>query len=137
METYPISIKWSDEDEGYIASIPGVRGLSAFGKEPDKALSELKVAARAYFDSLKKAGKPLPVLEKASPYSGQLRLRMPKSLHAELSQAAENEGISLNTYLVSLLAGEHTKRALLYEASTGGRTQAVAESRSKARQVRE
>ncbi len=131
MEKYPVSIKWSDEDGGYIATIPGIRGLSAFGDEPDVALSELKVAAAAYFDSLKKAGKPMPVLEKVNPFSGQLRLRMPKGLHAELSQGAENEGVSLNTYLVSLLAGEYAKRELLYKARTSGRTQAVADKRLK------
>ena len=73
----------------------------------------------------------MPILEKVSSYSGQLRLRMPKSLHGELSQAAMNEGVSLNTYLISLLAREHTKRDLLYKARTSGRTQAVAEKRPK------
>src|SRR4030043_21300 len=103
MDNYPISIKWSDEDGGYIATIPGVRGLSTFGKSSSAALSELKIAADAYFRSLKNAGKRMPVLEKITPFSGQLRLRMPKSLHAELSQEAAREGISLNTYLVALL----------------------------------
>lgn len=131
MEKYPVSIKWSDEDKGYIATIPGIQGLSAFGEEPDVALCELNIAAKAYYESLKKAGKPLPVLAQVVPFSGQLRLRLPKSLHAELSQAAENEGVSLNTYLISLLAREHTKRGLLYKARTSGRTQAVAEKRPK------
>jgi len=131
MDKYPVSIRWSDEDGGYIAAIPGIQGLSAFGKEPDVALSELKIAAKAYFESLKQAGKPMPVLEKVIPFSGQLRLRMPKSLHGELSQAAKSEGVSLNTYLVSLLAGEHARRDLLYEASSPGRNQAVAESRRR------
>jgi len=129
MDKYPISIKWSDEDEGYMAIIPGIRGLSAFGKSPDEALSELKIAAGAYFESLKQAGRPTPTLEKLIPSSGQLRLRMPKSLHAELSQAAESEGVSLNTYLVTLLAREHTKRDLSYKARASGRTQAVADKR--------
>jgi len=131
MEKYPISIKWSDEDVGFIATIPGIQGLSAFGESPDGALSELKVAAEAHFQSLKKAGKPMPVPGKVIPFSGQLRLRMPKSLHAELSQAAEDEGVSLNTYLISLLAREHTKRDLLYKAGTSGRPQAVAQKRTK------
>jgi predicted RNase H-like HicB family nuclease len=104
MEKYPVSIKWSDEDEGYIATIPGIQGLSAFGEEPDVALSELKIAAKAYFESLKQAGKPMPVLEKVIPFSGQLRLRMPKSLHGELSQAAKSEGVSLNTHIITLLS---------------------------------
>jgi predicted HicB family RNase H-like nuclease len=127
MEKYPVSIKWSDEDEGYIAVIPGVRGLSAFGESPQKALSELKTAAHAYLRSLKKAGKPLPVFAKAVPFSGQLRLRLPKSLHAELSQAAENEGISLNTYLITLLAREHTKRELLTGRRDAGQVPVHAE----------
>jgi predicted RNase H-like HicB family nuclease len=131
MERYPVSIKWSDEDMGFIATIPGIQGLSAFGESPDRALNELELAAQAFFQSLKKAGKPIPVLEKMIPFSGQLRLRMPKSLHAELSHAAENEGVSLNTYLVSLLAREHTKRDLLCRTRTSGRTQAIAEKRLK------
>jgi predicted RNase H-like HicB family nuclease len=126
MNKYPVLIKWSDEDGGYIATVPGVRGLSAFGESPSEALTELKIVAPAYFQSLKKAGKPMPVFDKIAPFSGQLRLRMPKSLHAELSQAAENEGVSLNTYLVSLLAGEHTQRILSHKARSLERTNAVA-----------
>lgn len=37
-------------------------------------------------------------------YSGQLRLRMPASLHREISEQADKEGVSLNTYLLYLLA---------------------------------
>jgi predicted RNase H-like HicB family nuclease len=127
MNKYPVLIKWSDEDGGYIGAIPGLRGLSAFGESPDEALSELKIVAHAYFQSLKKASRRLPVFEKMAPFSGQLRLRMPKSLHAELSQAAENEGVSLNTYLISLLVSEHTKRHLSQKVRTLERTHAVAD----------
>jgi len=44
-------------------------------------------------------------------YSGQLRLRMPTSLHREIAERAEKEGVSLNTYMLYLLAkgvGEET-----------------------------
>jgi hypothetical protein len=47
------------------------------------------------------------------PYSGQLRLRMPKGLRAELSQAAANEGISLNTYLVVLMSKKQSEHDIL------------------------
>jgi predicted HicB family RNase H-like nuclease len=36
--------------------------------------------------------------------SGNLRVRMPKSLHRELSQAAKLEGVSLNQYLINKLS---------------------------------
>ena len=89
MKKHAVSIKWSDEDNGFIASIPGIKALSAFGVTQEEALCELNIAAEAYFESLKKVGKPLPAEQKVIPYSGQLRLRMPKSLHAALSYGAE------------------------------------------------
>ncbi|MFW5735185.1 MAG: toxin-antitoxin system HicB family antitoxin [Oceanidesulfovibrio sp.] len=45
-------------------------------------------------------------LDKEVGYSGQIRLRMPKTLHASLSRLAETEGVSLNTYLVHLLSAQ-------------------------------
>ncbi len=37
-------------------------------------------------------------------YSGKVLLRMPKSLHANLSAAAKLEGVSLNQYILYKLA---------------------------------
>lgn len=113
MDKNAVSIKWSDDDNGFIATIPGINTLSAFGTTREQALSELKTAAEVYFETLEEAGKPLPIPEKVIPFSGQLRLRMPKSLHASLSYGAEREGVSLNTYIVSLLSERHMVRRVL------------------------
>lgn len=113
MFKYSISIKWSDEDNGFIATVPELPGLSAFGGNQVEALSELGVAAQAYLESLKKSGKPVPDVEKATSFSGQLRLRMPKSLHANLADSARKEGVSLNTYIITLLS----KRQIAQEIS--------------------
>lgn len=118
MNKHAISIKWSDEDNSFVATIPGVRALSALGATREEALSELRAAADGYFEALKAAGKPLPLPEKVTPYSGQLRLRMPKSLHALLSQEAEDANISLNTYIVSLLSERHIEQKLLNKIET-------------------
>jgi hypothetical protein len=37
-------------------------------------------------------------------HSGRLLLRMPRALHAELAQAAEKRGVSLNQLIVGLLS---------------------------------
>lgn len=37
-------------------------------------------------------------------FSGQLRLRMPTSLHRDLAEQAVEEGVSLNTYLLYLIS---------------------------------
>jgi predicted RNase H-like HicB family nuclease len=113
MDKHAISIKWSDEDNSFVATIPGIQALSALGATREEALSELFIAADAYFEALEAAGKPLPLPEKAIPYSGQLRLRMPRSLHAVLSHEAEDENISLNTYIITLLSERHIEKKLL------------------------
>lgn len=110
MFKYSVTIKWSDEDNGFIAAVPELEGLSAFGKTQDEAIQELMVAAMAYMEALKESGQEIPAPEKLQSYSGQLRLRLPKWLHAKLAAEAENEKISLNTHLVSLLAHRQGER---------------------------
>jgi Uncharacterized protein encoded in hypervariable junctions of pilus gene clusters len=112
MLKHAVSIKWSEEDEGFIAAVPGVKGLSAFGKTQDEALAELRTATEAFFEALREAGKPVPAEETVNTFSGQLRLRLPKGLHAELSAAAEKEGVSLNTYIITLLAKRDTENEM-------------------------
>jgi len=129
MNKHAISIKWSDEDNGFIAAIPGIQGLSAFGKTREEALSELNFASEAYFKSLKKAGRQLPDEEKIIPYSGQIRLRMPKNLHSDLSNRAKDEGVSLNTYIITLLSERHIERNLIKEIAALKRNFEIMNSR--------
>jgi hypothetical protein len=42
--------------------------------------------------------------DQGSSHSGRLLLRMPPSLHAELAEAADREGQSLNAYITGVLA---------------------------------
>ena len=50
-------------------------------------------------------------------YSGRFNVRIPKSLHHLLADAAERDGVSLNQYVVMLLArGEAEDRSLLQAA---------------------
>lgn len=37
-------------------------------------------------------------------FSGQFRVRLPRSLHAWLVREAQREGVSLNTFLIACLA---------------------------------
>ncbi len=60
MKDYPISIFWSEEDGGYIASIPDLDACSAFGKTPEEALAEIEIAKDAWLTAARKTGKPIP-----------------------------------------------------------------------------
>ena len=44
------------------------------------------------------------VREAERTYSGKVNLRMPKSLHRDLARRAEEEGVSLNQFMVVTLA---------------------------------
>lgn len=103
---YSINIFWSEEDDCYVATIPDFPYLSAFGNTQEEAVADAQKVIQMAIESLQRDGIPLPEPKhhKIQEYSGQVRLRMPKSLHNELALSAEDEGISLNTHMVSLLS---------------------------------
>lgn len=104
MFKYSIYTVWSDEDDGYIATIPEFPDLSAFGETAQEAVEEAMIAAEGFIEVYEEDGENLPDPIKTSSFSGQTRVRLPKSLHASLSQEAQTEGVSLNTYIVHLLS---------------------------------
>ena len=104
MSKHSALIQWSEEDNAYVAVVPELPGLSAFGSSPEEAAKELAIAKEAYFEVLVEDGEEIPEPEVLKPFSGQTRLRLPKSLHASLANQARKEGSSLNTYVVQLLS---------------------------------
>ena len=101
---YGFRIVWSDEDEAYVASCPEFPGVVAHGDTPDEAVAEAQTALDLAIEAYKAEGWPLPDPRGLVGHSGQFRLRVPKSLHAELVERANEEGVSLNTYVATLLA---------------------------------
>jgi predicted RNase H-like HicB family nuclease len=97
---YPFNIAWSEEDGEYVATCPAFPGLSALGETEEEALAEAKVALRLFIKSCEERGIPLPEPQTVQQYSGQFRVRLPKSLHAQAARMAEADGISLNQFVV-------------------------------------
>ncbi len=60
MKDYHINVFYSSEDEGYIADIPDLRFCSAFGKTPEEAVAQLRIAKDAWLAAARAAGKPIP-----------------------------------------------------------------------------
>ena len=52
---------------------------------------------------------PLPEEMNQKSYSGKLVLRIPKELHRKLSENAENNNVSLNSYINMLLVANNSK----------------------------
>jgi predicted RNase H-like HicB family nuclease len=114
VDRYSAQIVWSDEDGGYIAMTPELDGISAFGDTPAAALAELSVARSLWLDEVSESGRQAPDPLSLPAYSGQFRLRIPRTLHAWLAARAHIEGVSLNTFVVQLLSegrGAHESRS--------------------------
>ena len=106
MTRYAFNIVWSEEDEEYIATCSSFPGLSAFGETEEEALHEAKIALDLFIESYKERGIPLPKPERTPKFSGQLSLRLPKSLHQRAARMATKDGVSLNQYITNALNRE-------------------------------
>src|SRR5262245_10689055 len=101
---YSYQLQWSDEDNAYIASCLEFPGLLAHGDTPEEAIREAGVALKGVIEVYKESDLPLPEPQTRQEYSGQFRLRLPKSLHRRAALMAEREGVSLNAFTVAALA---------------------------------
>ena len=93
-------------EDGYFVKIKELSGCISVGDSPEEALSMIDDALESWLETAIEDGVeiPLPEAMKEEELSGKFALRMPKSLHADLVKQAQKEGISLNQYIVALLA---------------------------------
>lgn len=103
---YPATIRplSSEEGGGYLVEYLDLPGCMADGETVEEALMEGDDAVTAWIRSAQEDGVSIPEPNSLHKYSGQWRIRVPKSLHAQLDSKAKSEGVSLNTLAVALLA---------------------------------
>ena len=101
---YSFQVAWSVDDKAYFASCPEFPGLLAHGDTPEEAIKEAGIALEGVIEVYKESDLQLPAPQTRQEYSGQFRVRLPKSLHRQAAQMAEMEGSSLNTFVVAAIA---------------------------------
>jgi len=101
---YAIVVAYSDEDEGYIATVPELPGCSAFGDMEEEAIKEIKIAVSLWFSAAKKAKRPIPepIVEKK--FKGRFPLRIPEDIRRRLELEAKRQGVSLNQLILHRIA---------------------------------
>ncbi|MFZ2223814.1 MAG: type II toxin-antitoxin system HicB family antitoxin [Candidatus Deferrimicrobium sp.] len=101
---HAVVVSWSDEDDGYIATVPELPGCSAFGDTEEEAIKEVKVAAALWIAAAKKTGRPIPepIVEKK--FKGRYPLRIPEDLRRRLELEAKRKGVSLNQLILRRIA---------------------------------
>ncbi|MFZ1640133.1 MAG: toxin-antitoxin system HicB family antitoxin [Candidatus Contendobacter sp.] len=88
--------------EASVKELPDVREYGDTYQEAfDLAIDTISTAAAMYAEEGRAFPEPTELVED---YSGRVTLRMPKTLHRTLAEQAEAEDISLNQYVLSLLA---------------------------------
>ena len=95
------------EEGGYTAKFPDLPGCLTCAETIADLEKSAEDAKRVWFTAALEDGieiaEPSDSLD-LSEFSGQFKLRMPKSLHRSLSVNAKKEGISMNQYCIYLLS---------------------------------
>ena len=95
----------ADVDEGgYVVSFPDLPGCLTCGNTVEEAVQYAEDANRSWLEEAVEDGLEIKEPTEQLSYSGQFKLRLPKSLHKSLAEHAREEGISLNQYCIYLLS---------------------------------
>lgn len=100
---YRMEIIPDSAEGGFAVSFPELPGCITCGETLESALANAEDAKRVWIEAAFEDGYPIPVPGDTDKYSGQFKLRIPKSLHKQLSEHSKQEGISMNQYCLYLL----------------------------------
>lgn len=102
----PYTIEITPDDGSYFVKVKELEGCMSVGDTKAEALEMIDDAMRGWLEVALEDGLeiPLPEALREDKYSGKFALRMTKSLHRKLAEASEQEGVSINQYMVTLLA---------------------------------
>jgi antitoxin HicB len=103
---YHISlVQDGDENNGkWMAAVEELPACSSRATTPEEALAGIKNAMAGWIADALREGRDIPKPRSTTSHSGRLLLRMPRTLHSELTRVAEREGVSLNHFITDSLA---------------------------------
>ena len=108
---YRINLRPLSEEDGggWVAEAVELPGCMSDGATPEEALRNLEGAKEAWIAVSIEKGYviPVPVAEVEPEYNGRITVRLPKTLHRKIAEAAKNDGMSLNSYLLYLVSENH------------------------------
>ena len=101
---YRLEIVPDTEESGFVASYPELPGCISCGETIAAAVANIEDAKREWLIAAIEDHVVINEPEDLDSYSGQFKLRIPKSLHKTLSEDSKKEGVSMNQYCVYLLS---------------------------------
>lgn len=101
---YRMEIVPDVEEGGYAVTFPELPGCITCGETLEQAVRNATDAKNAWLEAALDEGIAIAMPDELNEYSGQFKLRIPKSLHRQLSEHSKREGISMNQYCLYLLS---------------------------------
>ncbi len=101
---YRMEIVEDREEGGFVVSYPDLPGCITCGETIESAVANASDAKRVWIEAALEGGIPIQEPDSLEDYSGQFKLRIPRSLHRSLAEHSKREGISMNQYCVYLLS---------------------------------
>jgi len=102
-------VEWSEDDQCYVGTCPGLMLGGVHGSNETKVYRELCQVAEEWIRLYQEDGDPLPAATAGRDYSGKFVVRVGKELHKTLVIEALREGESLNSHCVNLLREQATR----------------------------
>lgn len=102
--SYRMEIMEDRDEGGYVVSYPDLPGCITCGDTIESAVRNAEEAKKVWMEAAIQDGIKIQEPDSLENYSGQFKLRIPRSLHRLLSEHSKKEGISMNQYCVYLLS---------------------------------
>ena len=102
--SYKMEIIEDQDEGGFVISYPDLPGCITCGETIESAMQSAKDAKREWIRAALEEGIEIYEPDSLENYSGQFKLRIPRSLHRSLAEHSQREGISMNQYCVYLLS---------------------------------
>jgi antitoxin HicB len=108
----PYTIQITREDEStWFAWVVELPGCMTEGDTPEEAADMIQDALASWLAVALEDGRPIPEPQADEAYSGRFVVRVPRTLHQQLVEIAQQEGVSLNQFINVALAGRVTRPA--------------------------
>lgn len=103
---YPFTIRHLTKEEGggYLIEFPDLPGCLSDGETIDETIENGQDAILAWMEAARQMKRAIPKPGEVEKQSGKWVQRVPKSIHSRLVNKAKEEGVSLNTLVVTILA---------------------------------
>ena len=100
---YPFNVI-ADPDGGYVVEFPDLSGCMTQVDSLSELASMAEDARTLWLETAYAEGLDIPLPSYPEEYSGKFNLRLPRSVHRKLAEAADRDGTSLNSYVCEVLA---------------------------------